>query len=140
MLFSYVAFFGAHMLAAAIMYIPAFMFAKNIGPEIILFDDYMVYLGGSMALNYSRYTISLFPPFKYLLGVDKAQVLLGSEVHSAIIERAKFLKPAYGFGSWISITHDKGKLVTGIWLTDDQKEKIIESITSWMENSRSETL
>ncbi len=127
---SYVAFFGANILAAGIMYLPALIFAKNISPEILLFDSYLIYLGGSLTLNYVNY-ISLFPFFRYLLGLDESELLVKTNIKSVGFEKAKFLKPAYGFGNWISIVHEDGKVLTGLRLEDEAKIEIINDINLW---------
>jgi hypothetical protein len=83
----------------------------------------MIYVGGSVALHYPQYIFFTF--FKYLLGIEESQVIMLNDIESVEMEDARFLKPAFGLGQWLAITHKKGKLLTGIWLSDSFKLKII---------------
>jgi hypothetical protein len=123
--------FSALFFASALMLIPSIVYARLISPEIFMTNDYLIYLGGSVALNYRMHLIFM-PFFKYLLGYEHSQKLLKDEILSVKIEEARFFKPAFGIGEWIVITHNNGKIYMGAWLSINEKKAIIENINNFL--------
>lgn len=130
---SYVSFFGAQIFAAGVMYIPAAIWARYVSPEILLCERHLIFVGGSQALNYWSYSGFLFPFYRYLLPIDDSQIVERADILTVGQEKARFLKPAFGLGSWIAIVHKEGKILTGIWLNEEEKKDIVGSIKKWAE-------
>jgi hypothetical protein len=120
--------FMSQVFTSFIMVIPSFMLAKLVSPEILLFNGYMIYLGGSVALNYPF----ILPFFRYLLGTEVSQVVMHDEIESIEIKKARFLKPAYGYGKHIAIVYKGGEILTGIWLDENEKVKVVNRIKLWI--------
>jgi hypothetical protein len=122
---------GALFFAYMIMWLPSMFFAKAVNPEIFFTDTRLIYLSGSMALNYSG-LLALHRPLIFLLGYDVSQNISRDEVTSIGIEKAGFLKPGFGVDEQIVIKHKAGEIKTGIWLSQDEKQAIVKRLNDWI--------
>jgi len=117
--------------ACVVMWLPSMFFAKAVNPEIFLTDTHLIYLSGSLVLNYGS-LLALGRPLIFLLGYDVSQNIRRDEVISIGIEKAEFLKPGYGVGEQIVIKHKAAKIKTGIWLSQDEKQAIVKRLNDWI--------
>jgi hypothetical protein len=122
---------AALFFAYMIMWLPSIFFAKAINPEIFLTDTRLIYLSGSVALNYSG-LLALHRPLIFLLGYDASQKISRDEVTSIEIEKTGFLKPGFSVGDQIVIKHKAGVIKTGIWLSQDEKQSIVQQLNDWI--------
>ncbi len=117
--------------AYVILWLPSLFFAKAVNPEIFLTDKHLIYLSGSLVLNYGS-LLALGRPLIFLLGYDVSQNISRDEIASIGIEKAKFLKPGFGVGDQIVIKHKSGAIKTGIWLSQDEKQTIVKRLNDWI--------
>jgi hypothetical protein len=114
-----------------IMWLPSIFFAKAITSEIFLTDTHMIYLSGSVVLNYGN-LLALHRPLIFLLGYDASQRIGRDEITSIKIEKVGFLKPGFGVGEQIVIKHNAGEIKTGIWLSQDEEQTIEKRLNDWI--------
>jgi hypothetical protein len=125
----YIGILGGYIIASIILYIPACAIAKRISPEIILTNDYLIYLGGSQSLNYSAY-IDVLPFFRYLIGLEDSHSLPLKDIEYIGTEKPSILMLTSRH--WISIKHRNGKILTGIALSPPEKDDIINTLNKRM--------
>jgi len=120
----------ALFLSYLVMWLPSFFFAKMVSPEIFLTDTHLVYLSGSVVLNYGS-LVAVHRPLIFLLGHDISQKIRREDITSITVEKARFLKPGFGRGDYIAVKHKNGKITTGIWLSQNQKQSIVDRLNNW---------
>ena len=123
-------FWSALLLSYVVMWLPAYFFAKTVNQEILLTDTHLIYLAGSISLNYGG-LVALHRPLIYLLGYDMAQKISRDQILSITIEKGRFLKPGLGLGNHIIIKHKDGEINTGTWLSQNEKQAIVDELKGW---------
>lgn len=124
------------IVASAIMLIPSWLFAKVIGPEIILTDDHLIYLGGSNAIKDSP-NVLFFQFFIYLEGMENSLILSRNDIKEVSITGEKDIFTKFKFGTmekeFISITHNAGRLLIGGANIDPHE--FIERLQAWHQSN-----
>jgi hypothetical protein len=138
LLFMTIRIIGSFLIAASgIMLIPSWFFAKVVGPEIILTDDHLIYLGGSYAIKDSPKAL-FFQFFIYLEGMENSLMLNRKDIKEIAIIGKKDLFTKFKFGTrekqFISITHNAGRLLIGGAFIDPQE--FIERLQNWHQSSK----
>ncbi len=138
LLFMTIRIIGTFLIAASgIMLIPSWLFAKVIGPEIILTDDHFIYLGGSKAIKDSP-NVLFFRFFIYLEGMENSLMLNRKDIKEISITGKKDLFTKFKFGTmekeFISITHNAGCLLIGGANIDPHE--FIERLQTWHQSSK----
>jgi hypothetical protein len=133
LLFMTIRIIGSFLIAASgIMLIPSWLFAKVIGPEIILTDDHLIFLGGSNAIKDSP-NVLFFQFFIYLEGMENSLLLNRKDIKEIAITGKRDLLIKFKFGTmekqFISITHNTGHLLIGGTNIDPQE--FIERLQAW---------
>jgi hypothetical protein len=133
-------FFSFLIFASAIMLIPSWLFAKVIGPEIILTDNRLIYLGGSNAIKDSG-AVLFYRFFIYLEGMENSLILNRNDIKEVSIYAKKDLFTKFKFNTkeekeFISITHNAGRLLIGGANIDPYE--FIERLQAWhqLDNKR----
>jgi hypothetical protein len=103
-------FIVALFLSYVAMWFPALLFAKEVSPEILLTETELIYLPGSVSLNYSMIA-GFHRPLIYLLGYDMAQGINRDQ---------------------IVIKHKSGEIKIGLWLSQDEKQEIARKLNDWI--------
>ncbi len=129
--------FAFLVIAGAIMLIPSWLFAKAIGPEIILTDDQLIYLGGSNAIKDSP-TVLFYRFFIYLEGVEDSLILNKNDIKEIFIFGKRDLFTKFKFNTmekeFISITHTAGRLLIGGAYIDPHE--FIERLRTWHQSGK----
>jgi hypothetical protein len=138
LLFMTIRVIGTFLIAASgIMLIPSWLFAKVIGPEIILTDEQLIYLGGSNAIKDSP-NVLFFRFFIYLEGIENSLMLNRKDIKEITITGKRDLFTKFKFGTmekqFISITHNTGRLLIGGANIDPQE--FIETLQAWHQSNK----
>ena len=67
------AYLVAHYFTLTTMLIPSWLFVRMASPQILLTDNHLIFLGGSIALNYG-WAINVLSPLIYILGTEESQI------------------------------------------------------------------
>jgi hypothetical protein len=123
-------FWVSLFIAYCFIWLPSLVLAKTISPEIIINNTEMIFIGGSVALDYGCLT-ALHSPLIFMLGNNISQNIIREEIVSITIEKAKFLKPGFGTGDQIVIRSKTAEIKTGIWLNREEKQEIVQRLNVW---------
>jgi hypothetical protein len=128
---------AANVFTIFIMWIPSFIFARVVPPQMLLIDGYLIYVGGSVAKQYGR-VVEVATYFKYLLGVEKSQVIARSDIKSVEMEDADVVSWPFDLRlrQRIVIVHKNGKLLTGFFLSDSFRAEAVREINNWLKQGK----
>jgi hypothetical protein len=131
----------AHGAIGVVMSPPACFYGGYVYPEILLLEDRLVYVGGSVALRYPRLWTDL-TMVKYLLGIEASHVIRRDDIVSVQVRKTRFLRPGMGRAfeprRCILIRHRQGVIMTGMWLSEQRMVHIAGRLAAWHRDAHRE--